>query len=175
MKRPALKKYGKNIICIACVLVMCILNSKIAYAMESLNELIGEKLISTNAKEYEMNIVLEDIGIKPWQRAPYSMDEIEANSPVDEPLGKYSAEKIKEYTDENFRAEFEYCYGYYGSARESHLIQVVRIYKDDKLYALTYEIWTNYKVNPVIEYGGSHFMSPEDLQERMKQNKENYK
>lgn len=138
----------------------------------TVGQLIEEKLITTNAKEYEMNIVLEKTAIKVWHRAPYAFDEIGCVD-VDEPLGQYSDDKLKEYTDENFRAEIEYCCGYYGSARESHLIQVVKIYKDDQLYSMGYEIWTNYERNAVVEYGDNYYMDVDDHLARIDEN-ENY-
>lgn len=140
--------------------------------MEPLNEMIEERLATTNAKEYEMNLVLEETAIKVWHRAPYAFDEI-GRVDVDEPLGQYSDDKLKEYTDENFQAEIEYCCGYYGAAREPNLIQVVRIYKDDQLYGMDYEVWTNSEKNAVVEFHWNFFMDADDFVTRIDEN-ENY-
>ena len=167
------KKYLKKLISIVCVIALYILNSERIYAMESLNEMISEKLISSKAKEYEMNIVLHNIVIRRWNKAPYAWDEIEDNLPVDAPLGEYSAEKLKEYTDENFRAEFEYCCGYIsGILREEHLIQIVRIYKDDELYVFAYYGWFGYEVNDVVMQRELFCTDIEDFRMRVKENEE---
>ena len=168
-KRKCIKKALGTALCMA---VIYLSNCERIFAMEPLNEMIEEKLITTNAKEYEMNIVLEATAIKVWHRAPYAFDEIGCVD-VDEPLGQYSDDKLKEYTGENFRAEIEYCCGYYGSARELNLIQVVKIYKDDKLYCMDCEAWTNYERDAVVEFQWEYYMDADDFVSRIEEN-ENY-
>lgn len=82
---------------------------------------------------------------------------------------------MKEYTDEDFRAEFEYCCGYYGSGVDKekddsnnppHLIQIARIYKDGKLYAFRYNLWFGYAENDVISGGTGYCMDMDDLKIR---------
>ena len=175
MRRSKVGKLIKKVICIICVIAIYVTNSKKVYAMETLIEQIEEKIKSANAREYEMNIVLNDLWIIRWNRQPYSKDEIELNNPVDEPLGQYSEERLKEYTDEDFRVEFEYCCGYYGSGVDKekddsknppHLIQIERIYKGGKLYYFTYNVWFGYAENDVISGGNKYCMDMDDLEIR---------
>lgn len=169
MRRSKVSKLIKKIICIICVIAIYMTNSQRIYAMETLKGQIEERIESANAREYEMNIVLNDLFRKHWNERPYSLDEIEQNNPVDEPLGQYSEERLKEYTDEDFRVEFEYCCGYYGvgidreknSENPPHLIQIERIYKDGKLYIYRYNVWFGYAVNDVI-FGGGFYVTDED-------------
>lgn len=60
-------------------------------------------------KNFEMNMVLDTLGLKEWLRAPYSEDEVGLE--YDEPLGKFEKEKLKEYTDEDYDISIEYKYG----------------------------------------------------------------
>lgn len=166
--RAMRRKKRKIIISILCVICICMMNSKRIYAMEPLNEQIEEKLISSNAKEYEMNIVLEDIVVKRFYDPPYSMDEWEDETYVaDEPLGEYSLEKLKEYTDEDFRAEFKYCVGYVNDY--PLLIQIAKIYKSDEIYILDFRAWLGVS----ICYNEYYYADPDDFRTRMEGN-ENY-
>lgn len=175
------KKNKKCLAGILCVMIMFAIKNDNIYAEEPLETMIDEKLEFTNARQYEMNLVLEDLGIKRWDTAPYSMDEVLSDFKVDEPLGEYAEEELKKYTSENFRAEFEYCCGYYGAsyAREGSpaLIQIARIYKDDELYALDYRVWAGYVSNASgvvpICHQDSYFTDVEDFVTRWSEN-ENY-
>lgn len=60
-------------------------------------------------KQYEMNIVLDYLGIKHWHRPTSSADEVDL--PVDAPLGKYTIEKLQGYTKEKHELTVEYFCG----------------------------------------------------------------
>lgn len=170
MERSRARKIMKKVTCMICVTALYMTNSERIYAMENLMGQIEQRIESANAREYEMNMVLDDLFIKYWNQRPYSMDEIENNYPVDEPLGQYSEERLKEYTDEDFQVEFEYCCGYHGSGVDSkdwpELIQIERIYKDGKLYIYNYNVWFGYAVDDVICGGSFYVMDKEDFEIR---------
>ena len=182
MGRNRVRKLMKKVTCAICVIAIYMTNSERIYAMETLRGQIEERIERANAREYEMNIVLEDLFIKCWNRRPYALDEMMDNDPVDEPLGQYSEERLKEYTDEDFRVEFEYCCGYYGigierekdSKNPPHLIQIARIYKDGKLYTYSYNVWFGYAVNDVIFGGGFYVMDRDDYEIRKEMWEEKY-
>jgi len=91
-------------------------------------------------KQYEMNIVLEYLGIKFWNRPTRSWDE--ADLPVDEPLGDYSSEKLLEYTDEEYDLTVEYFCG--GSLLHNlnsrYIALIIKEYKNDRVDNLYYQI-----------------------------------
>lgn len=167
MRKIKIRKLVKKIIGIVCAITMCITNSERIYAMETLREQIAGRIESANAREFEMNIVLEDLCIKRWKRRAYAPDEWKEGEVMDVPLGEYSEEKLKEYTEEDFRVEFEYCCGYYGVGREPRLIQIERIYKDGELYIFTYNVWFGYAVDDVIEDGRFYCLDLDDYKKRM--------
>lgn len=175
-------QYIKKVISLICVICLFMLHYGKVYAMEPIEEWILEKQQFTNAEQYEMNIVLQELLIKCWNTAPWSMDEIESDFKVDPPLGKYSEEKLKEYTDENFRAEFDYCRGYtktsYQNESGPDFVQVVRIYKDDEMYCMSYYFWETYVsaacgVVPIC-YFESYCMDIEDAIRRRESNEHYY-
>ena len=174
MGRNSVRKLMKKVTCVVCVIVIYMTNSERIYAMETLRGQIEEKIENANAREYEMNIVLNDLFGKRWNQRPYAPDEMEVIDHVDEPLGQYSEERLKEYTDEDFRVEFEYCCGYYGigidrekdSQNPPHLIQIERIYKDGKLYIYRHNVWFGYAVNDVICGGRFYVMDEDDYEIR---------
>lgn len=172
-------KVYKKVISLLCVIGLFILNSGKVYAMESIEEWILERLEFTNAEQYEMNIVLESLGIKSWYVA---MEEVEPDDRVDPPLGKYSGEKLKEYTDENFRAEFDYCRGYTKTSYQNEygpdFVQIVKIYKDDEMYLMSYYFWEPY-VSAVcgvvpIGYVEAYCMDIEEVIRRRESNEHYY-
>lgn len=170
MGRNRVRKLMKKITCVVCVIAIYMTNSERIYAMETLMGQIEKRIESANAREYEMNSVLNDLFIKHWNQRPYSLDEIENNDPVDEPLGQYSEKRLKEYTDEDFRVEFEYCCGYHGihidRKDRPELIQIERIYKEGKLYIYRYNVWFGYAANDVISGGDGFIMDKDDFEMR---------
>ncbi|MCM1212684.1 MAG: hypothetical protein NC318_13915 [Blautia sp.] len=169
MKTYKKKNFLRKIISMLCLAALCMLPGRQAYAMGGLQEEIETRIAGANAREYEMNIVLQGIAEKIWHAPPYALDE--ADLPVDAPLGKYTEERLREYTDENFYVEFEYCCGYYGiTAREPHLIQIARIYKDGEIYSLRYYIWAGYAENDVVEDKDSCYMDIYDFIDRRDSN-----
>ena len=84
-------------------------------------------------KQYEMNIVLHYLGIKHWNRPTSSEDEI--GLPVDAPLGEYTVEKLKEYTDEEHDLTVEYFCG--GSILDNlnnrYIALIIKEYKNGNI------------------------------------------
>ena len=91
-------------------------------------------------KQYEMNIVLHYLGIKHWNRPTSSEDEI--GLPVDAPLGEYTVEKLKEYTDEEHDLTVEYfCGGALLDNLNSRCIAlIIKEYKNGNIENLYYKI-----------------------------------
>lgn len=170
MGRNRRRERIKKVISVICVIAIYMTNSERIYAMENLMGQIEKRIENANAREYEMNMVLDSLFIKYWNQRPYSMDEIENNDPIDDPLGQYSEERLKEYTDENFRVEFEYCCGYHGSGINRkdwpQLIQIERIYKDEKLYIYRYNVWFGYAEDDVICGGDGYVLDDDDFEKR---------
>lgn len=140
----------KKALGLICVIAMCLLHYERGYAMEEdmeyLRECMEERLVNSEARQYEMNIVLDELYIKMWKSMPYALDDIEFMEELgetpDAPLGEYSPEKLKEYTDEDIQVKFEYCYGHAGRRDDfSQLIQIVWIYDQGELYTMGYYGW----------------------------------
>lgn len=95
-------------------------------------------------KQYEMNIVLEYLGIRHWNRPISSADGI--GLPVDDALGVYSPEKLLEYTDEEHDITVEYFCG--GSLlcnlNNRYISLIIKEYKNSQVDNLYYQ---------VIDYG----------------------
>lgn len=91
-------------------------------------------------KQYEMNIVLEYLGLRIWNRPTSSEDE--AGLPVDDPLGLYSPEKLLEYTDEEHDITVEYFCG--GSdlcnLNNRYIAMIIKEYKNGQVDTLYYRI-----------------------------------
>lgn len=85
------------------------LNFGRACAMEQLDEKIKQAMDESNPKQYEMNIVLEVLDIKNWNRPIFESGEIW--EPVDEPLGEYLPEKLQKYTDRDLEVKINYGFG----------------------------------------------------------------
>ena len=93
-------------------------------------------------KQYEMNIVLEYLGIKRWKRPPYARDEAEISSEIDAPLGEYTVDKLKEYTNEEHDLTVEYFCG--GSILHNlnnrYIALIIKEYKNGSIENLYYKI-----------------------------------
>ena len=109
--------------------------------MESVESKIKEGIDKSNPEQYEMNIILHDLDIKLWNMKPYAPDEY--GNPVDEPLGKYSEEEIKKYTDRNLKVEIDYGVGRMREIKENYFIQVVRVYENDEIISISAYAWEN--------------------------------
>lgn len=136
-----MNKRWKKVLTGLCVVFTLVLECIDTYAMDL--EHIDEKkeeLGLSKVKQYEMNAVLDQLNIKFWNYPPYAFDE--KHFPVDEPMGEYSAEELKKYTDEELEIIIEYGCGIYGVAKGvDDLIQIIRIYDNDKLVVFRYYIW----------------------------------
>ena len=89
-------------------------------------------------KQYEMNMVLDYLELQQWRRPTASFDEIDL--PVDEPLGEYSSDKLKEYTNEEHEIKIEYyCGGCNVSIPEKRYIAAILFeYRDEITSNLNY-------------------------------------
>jgi hypothetical protein len=96
------------------------------------SEAIKEREVE-NARQSEMNVVLWMLGIKDWKR---TLDEQE-----DMPLGEYSAEKLKQYTDRDITVDISYCFGSYHESVLLPLFQIVWIYEEQKPICFGYILW----------------------------------
>ena len=112
-------------------------------------------------KQYEMNIVLEYLGIKRWERPPYSWDEAEMSPEVDAPLGEYTVEKLKEYTDEEHDLTVEYFCG--GSILDKlnkrYIALIIKEYKNGAVENLYYKI-IHYGYLGVMTGSNSYYYKP---------------
>lgn len=120
---------------------ICNFNNLEVKAMESVESKIKEGIDKSNPEQYEMNIILHDLDIKLWNMKPYAPDEY--GYPVDEPLGKYSEEEIKKYTDRNLKVEIDYGVGRMREIKENYFIQVVRVYENDEIISISAYAWEN--------------------------------
>lgn len=91
-------------------------------------------------KQYEMNIVLDYLGLKHWNRPTGSQDEL--GLPVDEPLGRYSADKLAEYTDEEHDLTIEYFCGgcLLHNLHGRYIALIIKEYKENHVEYLYYQI-----------------------------------
>lgn len=118
------------------------------YAMEALDEKIKQAMEKSNPQQYEMNIILMDLGIKDWIWPRFESDEI--RDPIDEPLGEYSPEKLQEYTDRDLEVKIDYGFGNIKEAKHEEFIQAIRIYEQGELISCSYDIWS---VGFVVDLG----------------------
>lgn len=88
------------------------------------------------AKQYEMNIILELLGIKKWEK-PQTFGK------TDDPLGIYSKKELKEYTNETWLIEIKYWFDDYENSNWEPLYQSVRVYQNNKLCGLAIITWND--------------------------------
>ncbi len=96
------------------------------------SEIIKEREVE-NARQSEMNIVLWMLEIEDWKQ---SLDNHE-----DVPMGEYSAEKLKQYTDRDIKADISYYFGTYHESALLPLIQIVWIYEEQEPIGFGYALW----------------------------------
>lgn len=144
MEAARTKYFVKIIACIfiACVFSMCVREGNAMELVEDQKE--RQELCISNAKQYEMNIVLWDLGIKDdWIWPPYAPDE--QFLVPDPPLGEYSKEALRQYTDEeDLYAEVEYYFGGHQplKAEDKYLIQIIQTYKGNKQIGFEGKVWS---------------------------------
>lgn len=128
------------------------------YAMGNIDSRDGrikEAMEDSDPQQYEMNIILSNLGIKFWMGPSYASDE-EENS-VDEPLGKYSPEELQKYTDRDLEVKIDYGYGcLWEGKNKERFIQSVRIYEDGKLQSCSYYAW----IAGFVDNGGTRLRYP---------------
>lgn len=83
--------------------------------------------------EYEMNVVLDLLGVRNWQWRSPGVDEW--NTPSDEPLGHYSEENLARYLDGSTEVKvgIEYYTGGFRPERRQVPVVIVKIYEDGRL------------------------------------------
>lgn len=137
--------------CLGFLFAQLILNIGLGktYAMEALDEKIKQAMEKSNPQQYEMNIILRDLDIKNWAWPSLASDEIDY--PVDEPLGEYSLEELKKYTERGLEVDVDYGFGRLWEGKKDKFIQVVRIYEKGELISCSFEVW----VAGAIDTGGT--------------------
>ena len=118
-----------------------LLNSESAriYAMEDVGEKIETALKESQPQQYEMNIILNDLLIKWWKWPSNASDEVDG--PFDDPLGEYSPEALREYTDRELEVKIEYGYGRLWEGNAEQFIQSVRIYENGEVISSSFHAW----------------------------------
>ena len=118
-----------------------LLNSESAriYAMEDVGEKIETALKESQPQQYEMNIILNDLRIKWWKWPSNASDEVDG--PFDDPLGEYSPEALREYTDRELEVKIEYGYGRLWEGNAEQFIQSVRIYENGEVISSSFHAW----------------------------------
>lgn len=128
------------------------------YAMEKTDEKIKQAMEESNPQQYEMNIILLDLDIKYWICPRYESGEI--REPVDEPLGEYSPEKLKKYTDRDLEIKINYGFGCMWEGKHEDFIQSVRIYENGELLSCCYYVWSH----GFVDDGGTRLKYPKIMQ-----------
>lgn len=144
------------LICLYFLLAQFILNVGLGktYAMEALDEKIKQAMEESNPQQYEMNVILMDLGIKDWRWASDASDEIDY--PVDEPLGEYSQEELLKYTDRDLEIKIDYGFGHVWNGKNEKFIQVIRIYEKGELTSCSYNVWRAH----FVDDGGARLRYP---------------
>ena len=107
--------------------------------MEDRESKIKEAMKESCPEEFEMNIILDDLDIQEWRWPSNASDEID--NPVDEPLGKYTPDELKKYTDKDLQVKIDYGYGRLWEGEKDRFIQVVRIYEKETIISVSYWVW----------------------------------
>lgn len=136
--------------CLGFLFAQLILNVGLGktYAMEALDEKIKQAMEESDPQQYEMNVILMDLGIKDWNWPSYESGE--EWDLIDEPLGKYSPEKLQEYTDRDLEVKIDYGLGCVWEGEHEEFIQIDRIYEKGELISCSYIIWS---IGDVIDTG----------------------
>lgn len=87
----------------------------------------------TKARQYETNVILGILEIKDWK--------LTSDDFTEKPLGEYTAEKLRQYTDNDYIVKISYYFGSYHESVQLPLIQTVWIYKEQKPIYFGYVLW----------------------------------
>ena len=88
-----------------------------------------------NVQQTEINAILWILGIKDWNRHLYQQSE------WDEPMGKYSPEALKLYTDRDVVVDISYFFGEYKGIYDLPLFQIIQIYEDQEQIYFGFILW----------------------------------
>lgn len=136
-----------------------------AYAMKPAeNDKELDSIGRPEMEQYEINFILEMLGIKEWISDPlhFPYDEwVPDTTMVDEPLGKYADEALAEYlvADTQMEVEIEY----YVYKEDTSPIQVIKIYEDGELNLLGWDLWFMLGNDWVLQ---SEYYEPNNIQIR---------
>ncbi len=86
------------------------------------------------AKQYEMNIIMELLGMEKWEKP-----EVLGN--LDDPMGAYSEETLKRYTDMDLYIEIDYKFEDYEDSNDEPLFQSIIIYQNGKQCGAALVAW----------------------------------
>lgn len=135
----------KKIFTIVGIISLFIIGESRAYAMEDVATKIQEDLDRSNAKSYEMNYILELLGITQWNQPPYEyIDRISDTYQADEPIGEYTEEALLQYCDKKYEIDINYYFGDYGQRGNCDpglLVQTVSIYDGTEWICFGYNYW----------------------------------
>lgn len=135
----------KRIILMIMILVFVTHISKfdlgMSYALEPVEAKIKEEMEISHPEQYEMNIILDDLDIRKWNCPPYAPDEYDL--PVDEPLGRYTADELKKYTDRDVQVKIDYGCGRLWNIEKDKFFQVIRIYEGGEIITISAHVWNN--------------------------------
>ena len=129
----------KKFICLLLGISIWNLETVRIYAMENVGEKIETALEESQPQQYEMNIILNDLLIKWWKWPSNASDELDG--PFDDPLGEYSPEALREYTDRELEVKIEYGYGRLWEGDADRFIQSVRIYENGEVISCSFHAW----------------------------------
>ena len=129
LKKKAVVVFLGIVIILSCIIA----TTGRSYAMEKTEN------IKTNAQQYEINIILEDLGIKRWHWPPYALDEMDGI--IDEPLGQYTQEELRKYTDRILDVKVFYGQGYLWEGEKENFFQIVKIYENNEMISCSYTVW----------------------------------
>ena len=87
-----------------------------------------------HAKQYEMNIIMELLGIEQWEK-PRGLKK------SDNPMGTYSEKELKKYIDADLSIEIDYWFEDYEKSNDEPLYQSIKVYQDDEECASALIAW----------------------------------
>lgn len=85
------------------------------------------------ARQYELNVILDMLQIQDWKSTTDEFSDI--------PMGEYTYEKLRQYTENDNTADISYYFGSYHESVQLPLIQIVQIYEEQNLIYFGYALW----------------------------------
>lgn len=111
--------------------------------------------VSEKAQEYEMNVILYELGYNEDYQIPNYWQDAYDFSEFVEPLGEYSEEALQKYTSDDISVEIEYLYNRNGSVDaedgKAMLLQIYHIYKSDEevVFGINTWGWNYFSADPL--------------------------